>query len=136
MEILIFVVVIVALIVVHEFGHFLAAKLSGMRVDEFGLGFPPRAMIIAKRGETLYTLNWLPFGGFVKIYGEDGKVPSVAPDPRAFSSRPRLAQALVLIAGIAMNLFLRIYVLPARSSWGRPVHSRKTNSRMLVIRSL
>ena len=72
----------------------------------------------------------------MKIYGEDGKVPSVAPDPRAFSSRPRLAQALVLIAGIAMNLFLRIYVLPARSSWGRPARSRKTNSRMLAIRSL
>ena len=72
----------------------------------------------------------------MKIYGEDGKVPSVAPDPRAFSSRPRLAQALVLIAGIAMNLFLRIYLLPARSSWGRPVRSRKTSSRMLVIRSL
>ena len=49
MEILIFVVVIVVLIVVHEFGHFLAAKLSGMRVDEFGLGFPPRAMVIAKK---------------------------------------------------------------------------------------
>ena len=72
MSILIFVAVIVALIVVHEFGHFVAAKLSGMRVDEFGLGYPPRALTIAKVGETEYTLNWLPFGGFVKIYGEDG----------------------------------------------------------------
>src|SRR3989344_4968754 len=105
MEIFIFVVVIVALIVVHEFGHFLAAKLSGMRVDEFGLGFPPRAMVIAKKGETIYTLNWLPFGGFVKIYGEDGKASKNAHDPRAFSARPRILQALVLIAGIAMNLY-------------------------------
>ena len=106
MSILIFIVVIVALIVVHEFGHFVVAKLSGMRVDEFGLGYPPRAMTITKVGETLYTLNWLPFGGFVKIYGEDGG----ERDSRSFSSRPRILQALVLIAGIAMN-FLFAYVL-------------------------
>src|SRR3989344_8629789 len=112
MSILIFIVVIVALIVVHEFGHFVAAKLSGMRVDEFGLGYPPRALVIAKKGETLYTLNWLPFGGFVKIYGENGEQSAGAGsrDPRTFSSKPRLAQALVLIAGVAMNL-LFAYVL-------------------------
>jgi regulator of sigma E protease len=104
--IFIFIIVIVALIVVHEFGHFVAAKLSGMRVDEFGLGYPPRAMTIAKIGETSYTLNWLPFGGFVKIYGEDGE----EKNPRAFSAHPRILQALVLIAGIAMNL-LFAYVL-------------------------
>jgi regulator of sigma E protease len=106
MSILIFIIVIVALIVVHEFGHFVAAKLSGMRVDEFGLGYPPRALIIAKVGETEYTLNWLPFGGFVKIYGEDGG----AADSRAFSSRPRILQAVVLAAGVTMNL-LFAYVL-------------------------
>ncbi len=106
MSVFIFIVVIVALIVVHEFGHFVAAKLSGMRVDEFGLGYPPRAMTIAKIGETEYTLNWLPFGGFVKIYGEDGG----EADPRSFSARPRILQALVLIAGVTMNL-LFAYVL-------------------------
>jgi len=112
MSILIFIVVIVALIVVHEFGHFVAAKLSGMRVDEFGLGYPPRAMLIAKVGETEYTFNWLPFGGFVKIYGEDGKREAGAGgrDPRAFSSRPRVLQAIVLVAGVTMNL-LFAYVL-------------------------
>ena len=71
MNILIFIIGIIVLIVVHEFGHFVAAKLSGMRVDEFGLGYPPRAAIIGKIGETILSLNWLPFGGFVKIYGED-----------------------------------------------------------------
>ena len=106
MSILIFIVVIVALIVVHEFGHFVVAKLSGMRVDEFGLGYPPRALTIAKVGETSYTLNWLPFGGFVKIFGEDGGEKG----SRAFSSRPRILQALVLVAGITMNL-LFAYVL-------------------------
>ncbi len=106
MSVLIFIAVIVALIVVHEFGHFVAAKLSGMRVDEFGLGYPPRALTIAKVGETEYTLNWLPFGGFVKIYGEDGGEHG----SRAFSSRPRILQAIVLVAGITMNL-LFAYVL-------------------------
>jgi regulator of sigma E protease len=112
MSILIFVIVIVALIVVHEFGHFVVAKLSGMRVDEFGLGYPPRALLLGKIGETEYTLNWLPFGGFVKIFGEDSSTELEAGvrDPRAFGARPRMLQALVLVAGIAMNL-LFAYVL-------------------------
>ena len=112
MEILIFILVIVALIVVHEFGHFVVAKLSGMRVDEFGLGYPPRALTIAKVGETSYTLNWLPLGGFVKIYGEDlsTEIKASGHGARAFSSKNRFAQALVLVAGIAMNL-LFAYVL-------------------------
>ncbi|OGG77910.1 hypothetical protein A3A36_02455 [Candidatus Kaiserbacteria bacterium RIFCSPLOWO2_01_FULL_52_12b] len=120
MEILIFIVVIVALIVVHEFGHFVAAKLSGMRVDEFGLGYPPRALTIAKKGETIYTLNWLPFGGFVKIYGEDGKLPDTAPDPRSFSSRPRILQALVLVAGVTMNLLFAYVLITSALIAGTP----------------
>lgn len=109
MSILIFIVVIVALIVVHEFGHFVAAKLSGMRVDEFGLGYPPRALVIGKIGETEYTLNWLPFGGFVKIHGENGLLDDVV-DTRSFTAKSRPLQAIVLVAGIAMNL-LFAYVL-------------------------
>ena len=103
MTILIFILVLVALIVVHEFGHFVVAKWSGMRVDEFGLGYPPKAWG-KKFGETEYTLNWLPFGGFVKIHGEDPEE-GKDPDPRSFSAKPRALQALVLVAGIAMNLF-------------------------------
>jgi regulator of sigma E protease len=110
MSILIFIAVIVALIVVHELGHFIAAKLSGMRVDEFGLGYPPRASTITKIGETVYTLNWLPFGGFVKIHGEDGLKSGEASDPRAFTSKSRFLQAIVLVAGVTMNL-LFAYVL-------------------------
>lgn len=105
MSILIFIVVLVALIVVHELGHFVAAKLSGMRVDEFGLGYPPKALTLGKWGGTEYTLNWLPFGGFVRIYGEDGAI-----GEGSFTSRPRILQAIVLVAGIAMNL-LFAYVL-------------------------
>ncbi|MBA3789011.1 site-2 protease family protein [Patescibacteria group bacterium] len=127
MEIIIFLIVIIVLILVHELGHFIVAKLSGMRVDEFGIGYPPRALTIGKVGETEYTLNWLPFGGFVRIYGEDAvteeAVAGEAVDKetnestrgsgassRAFSSKPRILQALTLIAGIVMNL-LFAYIL-------------------------
>lgn len=116
MSVLIFIVVIVALIIVHEFGHLVAAKLSGMRVDEFGLGYPPRAATITKVGETSYTLNWLPFGGFVKIYGEDGG----EEDPRAFSARPRLLQAFVLVAGVAMNLLFAYMLITGALVAGTP----------------
>lgn len=119
MEILIFIVVIVALIVVHEFGHFVAAKLSGMRVDEFGLGYPPRAFTISRIGETEYTLNWLPFGGFVKIHGEDG-TPGGASDPRAFSARPRILQAFVLVAGVTMNLVFAYVLITGALMAGTP----------------
>lgn len=114
MSIVVFIVVICALIIAHEFGHFIAAKLAGMRVDEFGLGYPPRAITIARGGETEYTLNWLPFGGFVKIYGEDEsleKNPSTSLGTRdAFSAKTHLAQAFVLVSGVAMNIILA-YVL-------------------------
>lgn len=106
MEVLIFIAVLVVLIVVHEFGHLVAAKLSGMRVDEFGIGYPPRALTFARWGETAFTLNWLPFGGFVRIYGEDSDVHG----PHAFASRPRILQAFTLVAGVAMN-FIFAYVL-------------------------
>jgi regulator of sigma E protease len=122
MNILIFILVICALIVVHEFGHFIAAKLSGMRVDEFGLGYPPRALLIAKVSGTSYTLNWLPFGGFVKIYGEDPskEIRAGGIDARAFSSKSRFAQALVLVAGVAMNLFFAYALITGALIAGTP----------------
>ncbi len=66
-----FVLVLVPLVIIHEFGHFIAAKLSGITVLEFGIGFPPRAKKLFTKGDTIYTLNWLPIGGFVRPYGED-----------------------------------------------------------------
>ncbi len=66
-----FLLVLIPLVVIHEFGHFIAAKLVGITVLEFGIGFPPRAAVLFRRGETIYTLNWLPIGGFVRPFGED-----------------------------------------------------------------
>jgi regulator of sigma E protease len=108
MSILIFLLVLFVLVLVHELGHFAIAKWTGMRVDEFGIGFPPKLFGI-KKGETEYTFNLFPVGGFVKIYGEDALVESTDNTPAAvvsgsFMSKSKWAQAAVLVAGITMNI--------------------------------
>ena len=106
MSILLFFLVLFVLILVHEWGHFIVAKKTGMRVDEFGIGFPPKLFGI-KKGETEYTFNALPIGGFVRILGENGSAEealSEADQKRTFSARPKWAQALVLVAGVTMNI--------------------------------
>lgn len=72
MSIILFFLVLFVLVLVHEWGHFIVAKKTGMRVDEFGIGFPPKIKGVQK-GETEYTFNWLPIGGFVRIWGENGE---------------------------------------------------------------
>ena len=101
--IVLFLVVLGALVLIHELGHFVTARLAGIRVLEFGVGFPPRAKVLRSRGETLYTLNWLPIGGFVKLEGEDGDDTG---DPRSFSNAPLWKRVVILLAGVLMNLFL------------------------------
>jgi regulator of sigma E protease len=133
--ILIFIIVLVILILVHEFGHFVVAKLSGMRVDEFGIGFPPRALTIAKKNGTEYTLNWIPFGGFVRIYGEDGDLER---SPDSFSAKPRILQALTLVAGIAMNIIFAYLLLTVTLIMGtqqvlRPSEIEKTKDAQIIL---
>lgn len=108
MDILIFIIILLVLVTVHELGHFVTAKWFGIRVDEFGFGFPPRAMRLFKKGETEYTLNWLPIGGFVKIFGEEISAETVeGPEAnRSFVNKPKWQQAIVLVAGIFANLLL------------------------------
>ncbi len=106
MSIIIFILVLSLLIFVHELGHFLVAKKSGIRVDEFAIGFPPR-LFSFKRGETRYALNLIPFGGYVKIYGEtpeDGATEKTATD--SMINKPKYTQALVLVAGVVFNMLL------------------------------
>ncbi len=94
------------LILIHEFGHFIVAKKSGVWVEEFGLGLPPR--IWGKKiGETLYSLNLLPIGGFVKLHGEEeGEVVTNA--NRSFIGKNKLTKIAITIAGIVMNLLLAV----------------------------
>lgn len=101
MSILIFILILVALILVHELGHFVVAKLFKIKVEEFGIFFPPRLFSI-KKGETEYTFNSLPFGGFVRIFGENHN--EHAEDPKSFASKPRTVQAAVVVAGVVMNV--------------------------------
>lgn len=105
MSILIFLVVLIVLILVHELGHFLVAKACGIRVDEFGLGFPPKIAGV-KYGETTYSINWIPFGGFVKIFGENPDDESISGPgaSRSMVNKPKWMQILVLIAGISFNI--------------------------------
>src|SRR3989344_6257920 len=107
MNILVFIVILLVLVLVHEFGHFFVAKRFGIRVDEFGFGFPPK-LWGKKFGETEYTINLLPLGGFVKIFGENPDEENTnGPDrARSFVHKPKWQQALVLVAGVFMNFLL------------------------------
>ena len=138
--VVLFVLVLGVLVIIHEIGHFASARLAGVRVLEFGIGFPPRAKVLRNKGETLYTLNWLPIGGFVKLEGEDGADPNAtaptaassrtdqgsiasgfgtsggvaygaaATDPRSFAAQRYITKMLILVAGVAMNVLLAFVI--------------------------
>jgi len=92
-------------VLIHELGHFTAAKLSKIRVDEFGFGLPPRAVKLAERGGTIYSLNWIPLGGFVRPAGEDD--PSV---PGGFASASKRARFFVLVSGAGANFLAALLI--------------------------
>ncbi len=102
LTIVIFIAMLAVLILSHEFGHFIVAKRSDVKVEEFGIGFPPKIASI-KRGETVYSLNLIPLGGFVKLLGEEDPT-----EPHSFASRSIGTRALILAAGSLMNLVLPI----------------------------
>ncbi|MEK7176063.1 MAG: M50 family metallopeptidase [Patescibacteria group bacterium] len=102
MSIFIFLIILSALIIVHELGHMLVAKHYGIRVDEFGLGYPPRAWKLFSWRKTIFTLNWLPFGGFVKIFGENPNEEN-SKSSESFQTKNRGIQAAVLAAGVIGN---------------------------------
>lgn len=123
MTLLLFIIILSILVFVHEVGHFLVAKRAGIRVLEFGFGLPPR-VIGKKIGETVYSLNLLPIGGFVRLFGEDSEEASRDDRPeekdggidaegehdaaRAFFSQPKRVRTAVILAGAAMNLLLGV----------------------------
>ena len=105
--IFLFFFILGALVLVHELGHFVTARMAGVRVLEFGIGFPPRAKVLRAKGETLYTLNWLPIGGFVKLEGEDG---DAGDDPRSFVRARLPVKLVILAAGVVMNLLVALAI--------------------------
>ncbi|MEK7148868.1 MAG: site-2 protease family protein, partial [Patescibacteria group bacterium] len=102
MTFLLFFIALLVLILVHEWGHFYAARKLGVRVDEFGFGFPPRIASVQK-GETNYVFNLFPIGGYVKIYGESGEGSG---EHQSFSSRPIWQRFIIVFAGVFMNFVL------------------------------
>jgi len=144
MTLIIFFAVLALLIITHEFGHFLFAKLSKVKVEEFGLGFPPRIFGFQK-GETLYSVNLIPFGGFVKIFGEEG-LPADLPaetsaqagalakegeenkDKRSFGAQRFHVRALILAAGVLFNLFLAWPFLSATYVVGVPMSVEQSDA--------
>ena len=113
-----FLAVFGLLVIIHEFGHFVTAKLFGVKVLEFGIGFPPR-LLHFQRGETTYTVNSIPLGGFVKMMGEED--PS---HPRSLAGKPIPVRALVISAGALMNallpiiLFAIVFMVPRDTTVG------------------
>jgi len=127
MSIVIFIIILLVLVLVHEFGHFFTAKKFGIRVDEFGFGFPPK-LFSKKFGETEYSLNLLPLGGFVRIYGESPDDENMnGPDvARSFVNKAKWKQALVLFAGIFANFALAWVLLSICFMSGLPTSTDST----------
>lgn len=115
MTIFIAIISIILLIILHELGHFISAKKFGVQVDEFGIGYPPR--IFGKKiGETIYSLNWLPLGGFVKIYGHEERINN----PKSFSSKPFYQKAIIILAGVAVFWVVAAVLMTAVFIIGAP----------------
>jgi regulator of sigma E protease len=110
-----FFIVLTPIILVHELGHFIAARLSNIRVEEFGFGFPPRALKLGERNGTVFSLNWIPLGGFVRPAGEDD--PSV---PGGLAGASKRARFFVLSAGAGANLIMAVVVFWLAQSIGTP----------------
>lgn len=116
-NIVLLLVILVALVVIHEFGHFIVARRMGVRVHEFGIGFPPRALVLHRGEETTYTLNWLPIGGFVRLEGEEGE----SDDVRSFVRQPLPKRLLILLAGVGMNILLAFLIFTGIALFQDPV---------------
>jgi regulator of sigma E protease len=125
-SVLIFFLILSVLVLVHELGHFIAAKKNGVYVQEFGVGLPPRIFEI-KYGETLYSLNLLPFGGFVKVYGETEEQIKGEKEKRkrAFVYKEPWQKTLIIAAGVAANFLLGWIILSYLFTQGIPVPTNK-----------
>jgi regulator of sigma E protease len=114
---------------VHEWGHFYFARKLGVKVEEFGFGFPPKLFSFVKNG-IRYSLNTLPLGGFVKIFGEHGEGER---DKKSFSSRPVWQRFIILAAGVFMNLVLAWIFFSIGAGLGMPKISEDTETPVTIL---
>ncbi len=128
MAVLLFLLILIVLVIVHELGHFVVAKLFGVKVEEFGVGYPPRAFTFGRWNGTEYTLNWIPFGGFVRLLGEDSAQSVTGPDKKkAFIYSVWWKKALILIAGVVCNVILAFVLFTLAASYGAPIAVDETS---------
>lgn len=106
----------IGLVLIHEWGHFIQARRNGVEVEEFGLGFPPRAKILKKHNGTVYSLNWLPLGGFVKLKGEH----DMDTEKGTFGAADTWAKVKIMMAGVVMNLAAAIVLFTIVALMGMP----------------
>ncbi len=121
--IIVFIALLALLVLAHELGHFVTARLFGVKVEEFGFGFPPRMFSKEKNG-TRYSINWLPLGGFVKLKGESGE----SHDSDSFTAQPPWRRAIILSAGVAMNVVLCFVLLSIGFTAGLPTTVDENNT--------
>lgn len=112
-----FLIIFSALVLIHEWGHFYAARKAGVEVQEFGFGLPPRIWG-KKYGETLYSINWIPFGGFVKLLGEDAHDPKALKNKRSFAAKRPRTRLFIIVAGVLMNFLLAWVLLTIGFTFG------------------
>src|SRR3989338_1200771 len=110
LTIIVFILILSLLVLAHEFGHYYFARRAGVRVDEFGFGLPPRIWS-KKIGETLYSLNLFPFGGFVRLYGESPSEPGALKNPRSYVSKTLRERFFIVSAGVVINILLAVFLL-------------------------
>ncbi|MCG2694446.1 RIP metalloprotease RseP [Candidatus Parcubacteria bacterium] len=140
-----FLIVLGLIVFIHEFGHFICAKKLGAKAEEFGLGFPPRMIGVYKKDkkwkvcfrktpkadDTIYSLNWIPLGGFVRIKGEDG---SDKKDSDSFAGLKIWKKAVILVAGVVMNVILAMVLLGAGYMIGLPQAIDDNISKSAIIK--
>lgn len=118
---------LIGLIILHELGHFFIAKKFGVKVEEFGIGLPPR-LFSEKFGETIYSLNLLPFGAFVKIYGEEKSIE----DSRSFSQKPIWQRALIVLGGVVSFWIIAAILLTVIMGLGAPTAVSDEENQSLI----
>lgn len=126
-----FILLLTLLIIIHEMGHYIFARLFGVEVEEFGFGLPPRAKTLFKYAGTAFTLNWVPFGGFVRLKGENEINVEKRFDKGSFASASIMARILILAGGVAMNFILAFVLLTVGFSVGRWVPNFYTSIEQL-----
>ncbi len=121
----------ISLVLIHEWGHFIAARKNGVDVEEFGLGFPPQAKVLTKKNGTEYTLNWLPLGGFVRLKGEH----DADTGKGSFGAATLKAKVIIMVAGVGMNLITAYVLFTIVAVIGMPNLSRTLGFEQFTVAS-